>query len=290
MRRLVVQAAAFGVTIAAALLPLSSSAAPSSFVPGDQVVYSITVELQQHHVKGKAKSDDTVSESSAQGTATFAIYAVDQDGTAFANVTLDLKGTNAGQPVELQTVTPGKITSDGQLLTKARLGMGISDALGAANTVSDEIAHHGTLALGKSWTNAAKTSFITLDMKRTVVGQTNYQGFSAYTLQSVGNGSLLRTADGQPTTGTITVGGTTYYDDRNRVLIGEAFRTLTVIQPPVPSMHDDYSSAFNVVLDRWTHASPAPAKSAEPEPADTTSPTDTASPAYGSAPSATPMP
>ncbi len=273
MRRSVVLAAAAAVAmLAASDLAVSTAATASPFLPGDQVVYSVTVELQQHHVRGKAKRDDIVSESSAQGTATFAIYAVGQDGTAFANVALDFKGTNEGQPVELQTTTPGKITAAGQLLTKAHLGLGVSDAFGAANTTSGEIARHETLAVGKSWTNAAKTSFLTLDVKRTVVGRTRYQGFAAYTLQSVGNGSLLRTADGQPASGTITVGGTTYYDDRNRMLIGEAFRTLLIVQPAIPSMHDDYSSAFDVVLDSWTHASPAPLASAAPSPLDTSSP------------------
>ena len=273
MRRSVGLAAAAAVAmLAASDLAVSTAATASSFLPGDQVVYSVTVELQQHHVRGKAKKDDIVSESSAQGTATFSIYAVGQDGTAFANVALDFKGTNEGQPVELQTTTPGKITADGQLLTKAHLGLGVSDAFGAANTTSGEIARHETLAVGKSWTNAAKTSFLTLDVKRTVVGQTRYQGFAAYTLESVGNGSLLRTADGQPTSGTITVGGTTYYDNRNRMLIGEAFRTLMIVQPPVPSMHDDYSSAFDLVLDSWTHASPAPVASPASSPLDTSSP------------------
>ncbi|HXW51767.1 MAG TPA: hypothetical protein VEJ41_07225 [Candidatus Acidoferrales bacterium] len=251
--------------------PPSPAATSSAFSPGDQIVYDITVELQQHHVLGTAKGKDTVTDASAQGTATFAVYSVAQDGIAFANVTLDFKGTNAGQPVEMQSVTSGKILPDGQLLTKAQVGLGVSDALGAANTMSGEIAKHGALVIGKSWTNSAKTPFISLDMKRTVIGQTNYQGFTAIALRSEGSGSLLRTADGQPTAGTITVGGTTYYDEQNRVLVGEAFRTLMVVQPASATTHDDYSSAFNVVLGSWTHASPAPQASVAPQPADTSS-------------------
>jgi hypothetical protein len=262
--------AAISATLVAAVLLavmtcLVAGAPSSTLAVGDQLAYGITVELQQHHVRGKGKNSDTVSESSAQGIATFTVYSIGSDGTALANVALNLQGIDAGQPVALQTTTPGKVLSDGQLRTKAQVGLGVTDAFAAANTMIAEIGQHGQLALGKTWTNRAKTPFVTMTMKRTVNGQTNYQGLASYTLQSVGVGALLRTTDGRPAFGDISVGGTTYYDDADRLFLGEAFRTLMVVAPPGQSaIHDDYSSTFNIVLNSWTHASPAPASSEQP--------------------------
>jgi hypothetical protein len=261
-----------------AATPRAARAANSPFAAGDQLVYAITVELQQHHVRGSgSKSLDNATASSAQGTATFTIYSIGSDGTAYANVALDFKGLNEGEPVTLDSVTTGKILPDGQLRTKTQVGLGVSDAIGAADTTAGEITGQAPLAVGKSWTNAAKTPFILMTMTRKVVGKTKYGGFQAYALQSLGSGTLLKTADGQPASGTVTVSGTTYYDNHDRVLIGEALRSLTVVQMPGgASMHDDYSAAFNVVLNAWTHASPAPGgeaaagTQASPQPGSTT--------------------
>ncbi len=276
-----------GVMLAFAAASHSSArAATSPFVAGDQLVYAITSELQQHHVRGGSKSQDNMAESSAQGTATFTVYSIGADGTAYATVAFDFKGLNQGQPVEFQSVTAGKILPDGQLRTKAQVGLGISDALGAANTTAGEVGQNGLLAVGKTWTNASKTPFVVLTVTRRIVGRTSYQGFTAYALQSAGAGTLLKTADGRPTSGTITVSGTTYYDSQDRLLIGEALRTLTVVQQSGSgSAHDDYSADFNVVLNAWTHASPAPAQSQEPE---STQASPQASDA-GSAPTPTPL-
>ena len=98
-----------GVMLAFAAASHSSArAATSPFVAGDQLVYAITSELQQHHVRGGSKSQDNMAESSAQGTATFTVYSIGADGTAYATVAFDFKGLNQGQPVEFQSVTAGQ--------------------------------------------------------------------------------------------------------------------------------------------------------------------------------------
>jgi hypothetical protein len=259
-----------------------SGASASSLSVGDQLTYAVTVELQQHHVRGLGKNKDTVTESSAQGTITFTIYSIGRDGTAFTKADLNLSGNNAGQPVALQTATPAKVLPDGQLRTQAQVGLGVSDALAAANTTLAEIAQKLPLFVGKSWTTKAATPYVAFTMTRTVQDEAAYQGHRAYALQSVGQGSLLKTTDGKPASGTISVGGTTYFDSRNRLLIGETFRTLTVVQQPNSVAHDDLSAAFNIVLGGWTHASPQPQTSEEAMPAEL--PQETA------APEATPTP
>jgi hypothetical protein len=263
-------AAALAALLTAILLLVATSqfgsAAPSpQLSPGDQLEYSVTVELQQHHVRGSGKNADLVTESSAQGTAVFAIYSLTQDGTALANVALNLTGNNGGQPVAMQTAVPGKVLSDGQLRMKTQIGLGVSDAFTAANTIVGEIGQHSPISAGQTWSVSSKNPFIDMTMNRKVLAGVKYRGLPAFTLQSVGNGSLLKTADGKPTSGEISVGGTSYYDQQDRLFIGEAFRTLTVISQNGSNVrHDDYSSTYNIVLDTWVHASPAPAQSVEP--------------------------
>ena len=269
--------------------PRSSAATTPSLAVGDQLVYAITVELQQHHVKGggpKTKSQDKTLESAAQGTETFTVYAIGADGTAFANVDLNFKGLDQGQPVAFQTTSPGKILPDGQLKVKSQIGLGVSDAISFANSTTLELGQHAPLGVGKAWTNSAKTEFLAMTMSRKVVARSNYRGVTAFALQSNGAGALLRTADGKQTAGSITVSGTTYYDDQHRLLVGEALRTLTVVQQPESaSTHDDYSSALNVVLDTWRHSSGAQASGAQ-QPAQQAAPeaTETATPSYATPP------
>lgn len=284
-----------GLALVSLAAPRSSAAPTPSLSTGDQLVYSVTVELQQHHVKGgsaKTKTQDNMLESSAQGTETFSVYAIGSNGTAYANVALDFKGVNQGQPVTFETTSAGKILPDGQLRVKAQVGLGVSDAIGFANSTTLELGQHAPLGVGKAWTNSAKTPFIAMTMSRKVVARANYRGVIAVALQSTGTGELLRTVDGKPTAGSITVSGTTYYDDQHRLIIGEALRTLTVVQQPDSAFsHDDYSSALNVVLNTWRHSTgssqPAgqqPAEEASPEATEAATPTYAPPALYGPTP------
>lgn len=241
-------------------------AAPATrLVAGDQLVYQITVELQQHHTTAGAKPQDKALESSAQGTETFTIYSIGSDGTAYANVDASFQGTNNGEPFESHSTTAAKVMPDGRLLVKDQLGLGISDALSFGNTTTVEITQH-PLRLGSAWLTPENTPAVRLTLSRKVVGMKTYQGFNAYEVQSIGSGELLRTSDGVPASGTVAVTGTSYYDAADHLLIGEALRTLTVVERSGSAgAHDNYSATMNVVLGSWTHASPAPATSTAPE-------------------------
>jgi hypothetical protein len=254
--------------ILAAIVAVSTGAAASSgtsLAPGDQLIYQITVELQQHHTTAGAHPQDKAVESSAQGTETFTIYAIGSDGTAFANVDASFQGTDRGTPFESHSTTAAKVMPDGRLLVKNQLGLGISDALTFANTTTAEITEH-ELHLGGAWTTPENTPSVHLTLSRTVVGQKIYQGFTAYEVQTLGSGELLKTNDGMPASGSVSVSGTSYYDAVDHLLIGEALRTLTVVQQPgSKGGHDNYSATMDVVLSSWTHASPAPAAQSSPE-------------------------
>ena len=291
-------AASIGVTLAVVATSGSSIAAytgaTSMVVPGDQLVYEIAIELQQHHIttSAAAKTQDKAAESSAEGTETFAIYAVGKDGVAFATVDASFKGIENGKPFESHTMTTAKVLPDGRLRVRDQFGLGISDAMSFANTMSAEIARH-VLRLGAVWTTQLTTPYARVMMQRKVANLKTYQGFSAYEVQSQGSGELIKTNDGIPATGTVAITGTSYYDRKDHLFIGEAVRTLMVVQPAASS-HDNYSATMQVVLNAWTHGTPAPAAPSAAPPVPGTSPAGTpelryASPApipsiYGSTP------
>ena len=258
----------------------ADSGAGSRLAVGDQLTYEITVELQQHHVSGGAKHKDISVETAARGTETFTIYAVGQDGTAFANARTDFQGNDAGVPFESQTTSTAKVMPDGRLQMKDQPGLGVSEAVGFANTTTAEIMQH-PLRLGSAWTSAADNAFVHLTVSRMVTGQKAYQGYTAYEVQSMGNGALLKTSDGLPATGTIAISGTSYYDSADHLLLGEALRTLTVVKKTDNgSAHDNYSATMNLVLSSWTHAAPTPVtgSSAPQAPAESSSEPTAASP------------
>jgi hypothetical protein len=262
----------------------ADSGTGSRLAVGDELTYDITVELQQHHVSAGAKHKDISVETAARGSETFTIYAIGPDGTAYANARTDFQGNDAGTPFDSQTTSTAKIMPDGRLQMKDQPGLGVSEAVGFANTTTAEIMQH-PLHPGSAWTSAADNSYVHLTLSRKVTGQKTYQGYTAYEVQSIGNGALLKTSDGLPVTGTIAISGTSYYDSADHLLLGEALRTLTVVEKADNgSAHDNYSATMNVVLSSWTHASPAP---------DTGSPspqTPGESPSEPAAASPTPVP
>ncbi|MBV8162882.1 MAG: hypothetical protein JOZ91_01305 [Candidatus Eremiobacteraeota bacterium] len=291
----VLATACVGIALVVMASDAVGAAGNTRFAPGDQLVYEITVELQQHHTTGGSKPRDEAVESSAQGTETFTIQSIGSDGIAFAGVDANFEGSDKGVPFQSHTSSTGKVMPDGQLLVKEPLGLGISEAMTFANTTAAEIDQH-PLRLGVSWTTPQSTPAVQLTFARKVVGVKSYQGFTAYELQTLASGILRKTNDGNDAKGTIAVSGTSYYDQPNRLFIGEALRTLTVVQQPgSASTHDNYSTTMNVVLRSWTRAVPAPNASAG-APATEATPTEepaAAQPqpsAYGPTPYATVTP
>ncbi len=264
-------------------MPYGANAVPAagtSLRVGDRLIYAITIELQQHHVKAGAVTQDRTTESSVHGTETFTIYAIGGDGTAYANAEASFRGIDDGRPVDLHTKTAAKVLPDGQLRTKDQTGLGVSDAIGFANTTTQETSRH-TLSLGSGWTTAELTPYVHLTMSRKVNGKAAFRGLTAYVLRSIGSGTLVRTTDGKPASGTIAISATSYYDDKDRLLIGEALRTLTVVrQSADESAHDNYSTTMDVVLSSWIHGSVPPS----------VSPDTGASPQASATPSSVPVP
>lgn len=249
----------------------------SGLSSGDQLVYEITVELQQHHSSPAGKSHDRTIESSAQGTETFSIYSIARDGSALANVAASFQGMDAGTPFESHSAMQGKVLSDGGLRVKNQLGLGISDAMNFASATAAELAQRG-LAVGGAWTAPQDTQSAKITLSRKVSALVTYQKMSAYEVQSSGSGQLLEASDGHPASGSMAISGTSYYNPKDHLILGQAVRTLTVVQGP-GGAHDSYSATMNIVLRSWTHASPAASATAQASPAPSAEATGSTMPA-----------
>ncbi len=251
----------------------AAGATASSLAVGDQLVYEITIELQQHHLASSPKRRDDATESLAQGSETFTINAIGQDGTAYANVDVAFQGSDEGQPVVIHTTTGAKILPDGSVRMKDQVGLGVSDAMSFANSTANEVAQH-QLQVGSAWDSPLTSPYVKMTLARKVTGLSTYQGRTAFVIQSTGEGSLVKTTDGKPATGSVALSGNSYYDGADHLLIGEALRTLTVMElPGNGSPHDNYSTTMELVLSSWTHATQPETQSPTEQPQDPNSPT-----------------
>ena len=239
---------------------------------GDTLVYAITLELQQHTVQTASKNQVT-SEASGQGDETLHIYRVGSDGTALARVNAHFQGTQDGQPINLQGAFFGKVLPNGEVRIQGGLNRSIDEALNFANQITREAVGHA-LTIGRSWTTVENTPYLSLSIVRRVVGRQVYQRFPAYVIESTADGTLKRTTEGKPTSGSVSIAGTSYYDEADKLLIGESLRMLTVVQPSAAQAHVNYSAIVNLVLSSLSHAaSAASARATAPAPAPTATPT-----------------
>lgn len=250
------------LALAGTIMCATSVAAAAELQNGDTLVYAVTLELQQHRVQ-RAPLPEVSSAASGQGSEVMHVYSIGSDGTAYAKVDASFQGVQDGKPVELHGSFFAKILPDGQIRLQGGLDRSIDEALNFANTITREIALH-SLAVGQTWKTVLDTPYVSLTMTRRVTGRKQYQKFPAAVIESTANGTLKKSSDGKKVVGAVTISGTSYYDDRERLLIGESIRMLTVIQAvDQPQAHINYSATVNVVLSSLTHAPHAVAPAAQ---------------------------
>lgn len=283
------------LVVLVALLCIPRAAAPSQLSSGDTLVYAVTLELQQHTVP-HAPLPEVSSEAAGEGSETLHIYSIGPDGTAYAKVDAVFRGVQDGKPVELHGNFFAKVLPDGQIRVRGGLDPTIDQALNFANAITREISAH-SLAVGRNWRTVLDTDYVNLTVQRRVTGRKVYQQFPAAVIESTASGTLKKSSDGSKASGSVTLGGTSYYDDRDHLLIGESIRMLTVVRAANQSQgHTNYSASVNVVLSSLTHAgAPAPLSPLTPAPQAVQSPTPTPEPeavptGYGASPASTVTP
>ena len=259
-------------------------ATASDLHAGDTLTYAVTLELQQHSAR-KGGQQEATSAASGQGQEVIRVYGIAADGTAFAHIEAQFNGSQDGQPIQLHGNFLGKVMPDGEIRIQGGINPSIDEALNFANQITREAIDHG-MAIGRTWTTSSSTPLISMTINRRVTARQRYQTFPVWVIESTANGVLKKTADGKPAEGSVTIAGTSYYDDRERLLIGESLRMLTVMQPPQDAAtHVSYSASINFVLSELSRAS---STTPEPTPAQVEggqSPTPSASAAPPTSPS-----
>jgi len=271
------------LAVIAALLCNREPATASQLAAGDTLVYAVTLELQQHRVPRPPLPEES-SEAVGAGTETLHIYSIGADGTAYAKVEAGFRGTQDGKPVELHGNFFAKVLPDGQIRVQGGLDRSIDEALNFANAITREVSQR-SLAIGQTWRTTIDTNYVSLAVQRRVTSRKLYQHFPAAVIQSTADGILKKNSDGSKASGSVTMGGTSYYDDRDHLLIGESIRMLTVVREPNQAQaHSNYSATVNVVLSSLTRNSgetapragaATPAAGATPKPAPTPLPEST---------------
>jgi hypothetical protein len=261
-----------------ALLCIPRAATPSQLSSGDTLVYAVTLELQQHRVPHAPLPEES-SEAAGEGSETLHIYSIGPDGTAYAKVEAVFRGVQDGKPVELHGNFFAKVLPDGQIRVRGGLDPTIDQALNFANAITREVSAH-SLAVGRNWRTVLDTDYVNLTVQRQVTGRKVYQQFPAAVIESTASGTLKKSSDGSKASGSVTLGGTSYYDDRDHLLIGESIRMLTIVRAANQAQgHTNYSASVNVVLSSLTHAAaPAPQSPLTPAPQAAASPTATPEP------------
>ena len=266
-----------------------------SVVPGDLLVYDVTLEVQMHAL-GADASPSMTRVTSGAGTETMSIDRVVSDGTAYATVRFTYRGMADGRPVTVVRSWRAEVAPDGEVRSVGAppsLGDDLDQALGYVNGLTKGLPAR-SLASGAAWTvneplGAASGSMI---VKSTVTGIQQYGGHRAFVIEQNGSGAFTQSVNGSPSVGSVALGGTVYYDGADRLLIGVAARGQTEMALTNSNIsHISATTTVNIRLRSWRHASAGPAASAAPAAGSASAaPAATASSSPGSDASASPTP
>jgi hypothetical protein len=298
MNKIVALATVAFAALVAAFVGLDSgrilAAAPRPVVPGDVLVYDVTVDVQMYALGPKSRPAMTRVTSGA-GTETIAIDRVASDGTAFAGLTISFRGTADGRPVNVDQSWRAQLAPDGEIHSvgaRPALGEDLDQALSYINGLTKGLRSR-TLASGTTWTakEPLGSSSGSMIITNTVVGVQPYHGYRTYVIAQNGAGAFTQSIGGSPGVGSIAIGGTLYYDKADHVLIGGAARGQTEMALTHADIaHISATTTVKVQMRSWTHA---PAAALAPPPAASSSSATpsvkpSASPAGGYSPTPTP--
>jgi hypothetical protein len=286
-RALVVAAAVSAAALAATVVTAApiSSAAPGVH-PGEVLVYEITIEIQLHAIPGSGSTQPPVAyDSAVQGTETITGLRADADGTAHDSVSIALHGKSSGQAMVLQRTITFKVAPDGSIHAEGKADAATTQYLAYIGEAAKRYSGH-PLRVGEVFHDsvAGPSGFAnTISTTSTVVGEKQYRGYPTFAIETTGSAKLNTAVAGTTATGTVSAAGTTYYDQTDQLLIGEAMRSnvdATLAGPQ--GGHINAVTTINLVLDSRTHVTappPTAAPTSAPSPTPPPTPTSTPTPA-----------
>jgi hypothetical protein len=271
-------------------------AAAQSVAPGDLLVYDVTLDVQLYAL-GVDSTPSMTRVTSGAGTETISIDRVVSDGTAYAGMKLSYRGTVDGRPVTIVRSWRAEVAPDGEIHpigAPASLGDDLDQALAYINGLTKGLPAR-SLASGSAWTmkEPLGSSSGSMIIKSKVTGVQQYGGHRAFVIEQNGSGAFTQSVNGTQGVGSVAMGGTVYYDDADRLLIGGAARGQTEMALANADIsHISATTTVNIRLRSWHHAQAVPARPAAPASAGSATSLPSAAPAAspGSDASATPTP
>lgn len=263
------RAAAIAVSFAVATVAIPGFADTQHLRPGDRLTYDITLQVQQHIAgKGTSKNDRAVDSSAGAGTEALSILTVDPDGTANGTLSVDMLGVAHGQPVVLHKWMTVKVTPSGEIRPAASIDPLLDQAITLANRSVRDLASRDLLN-SRSWRSQmqADTYPMTIALDHELRGVKDYQGFPTLIVQTTGTGQYT---GNDPAQASVSLAGTYYYDQRDRLFIGQAIRSDTLVSDG-SGVSVDSSTMVTIVLREFLRG-PEIQVSPLPTPAPTSTP------------------
>jgi len=274
---------AIAISVLAGSALASSSSAPIG--PGDVAKYDLAIELQVHVAPAPHTTQAPISmDTSILGTETITGLRSDPDGSVHCSVDVALRSNGASQTQNVHQTVFVKVQPDGTMDVESGGNAQIAQYLKSFSDAA-KMYRGRTLHVGDVFSNTVNVPGlipIKVETRATVVGQQMYRGYPTFAIQSTGDGKIDNDIQGMHATGTFTVAGTTYVDQKDKLFIGEAVRSnVDATVAGASGNRVNAVATINLVLNSLVHAKPkaahtsAPAAAASPTPPPTPEPTPT---------------
>ena len=295
--RTIAAVASTAAALAAAAIALAATS--GSFLhAGDVVTYGLAIGVDVKVAPAPRTTQPPVSvKTSVSGTETITGLRTDPDGSVHASVNVALNSAGTSGTTIVNRTLLMKLSPDGSVS-----GEGGEDAttMQYIRALSDASApfRNRALYIGEKFSQTLTLPGVvpmTVTTQGTVVGLKSYLGYPTYAIQSTGTGRFDTTIEGAPAKGTFDVAGTTYYDQRDKLLVGQAMRS-TMDAQLSGSLTNRITAVTTVTiqLGSYVHGKPKPtappAKKAAPSPTPAPSPSPSSTPTLSPSQYYTPTP
>lgn len=285
-------------------LAASALAASSAFLHvGDVVKYGLAIGVNVNIAPAPNTTQPPVAvKTNVYGTETITGLRTDADGSVHAKVDVSLNSAGTSGTTIVDRTLLMRLAPDGSVAGEGGEDATTMQYIQALSEASRPYRNR-TLYVGEKFSQTMQLPGVvpmTVNTQAVVVAEKTYLGYPTYAIQSTGTGNFDALLEGMRAKGVFDVAGTTYYDQRDRLLIGQAMRSS--INAQVQGSQGNRITATTTVslsLGSYVHGKPTPAPvkrvapSPTPTPSPSPSPTPTLSPSQyytPTPPAATPSP
>ncbi|MBC5826013.1 MAG: hypothetical protein GIX02_14570 [Candidatus Eremiobacteraeota bacterium] len=244
-------------------VPIHAQADRSRLKTGDVLLYDLTIEQQVHEQRESQSGpppQGAVSrfrEGAAQGTARFEILGVDASGFARARVSID---TTRQAGIHRWHAVNGyfaAIAPSGVITPDPTLGMEVDEITSFADIAARDFAaapmHVGT---NRASAERLPGDPVVFKIIARIVGLRG-GSWPTFVIAADGEGLFKNTIVSHVADGRASLSGTSYYDEKDRLIVGSAMRSLLIFDVDGRhGPHIDATTSLKLMLRSITHAQP----------------------------------